>query len=96
MGQLIAFGTIAEAASPAKIFYVIVLVIIIFMIWFLTPQDVHYGRSEQIIKERQAVLHAAYKKHPERFKGKMPNAGVLPTAVWINKPAPEKSDPVIH
>jgi len=26
----------------------------------------------------------------------MPNAGVLPTAVWINKPAPEKSDPVIH
>ncbi len=65
-------------------------------ICFLTPQDVHYGRSEQIIKERQAVLHAAYKKHPERFKGKMPNAGVLPTAVWINKPAPEKSDPVIH
>ena len=34
MGQLITFGTITKRASPAKIFYVIVFVIIIFMIWF--------------------------------------------------------------
>jgi putative transposase len=65
-------------------------------ICFLTPADVHYGHSEQIIKERQAVLNAAYGKHPERFKGKMPKPGALPTTVWINKPAPKISDPVIH
>jgi putative transposase len=65
-------------------------------IGFLTPEDVHYGRSEQIIKERQAVLLTAYEKHPERFKGKMPVPGALPTAVWINKPAPEKSDLEVH
>lgn len=65
-------------------------------IGFLTPEDVHYGRAEQIIKERQAVLLTAYEKHPERFKGKMPVPGALPTAVWINKPAPEKSDLEVH
>jgi putative transposase len=65
-------------------------------ICFLTPADVHYGRAELIIKERQAVLNAAYEKHPERFKGKMPKPGTLPTTVWINKPVPQKSDPAIH
>ena len=34
---------------------------------FLTPEDVHYGRADQIIKERQAVLMAAYEIHPKRF-----------------------------
>jgi putative transposase len=63
---------------------------------FLTPAVVHYGRAEQIIKERQAVLNTAYEKHPERFKGKMPKPGTLPTTAWINKPVPQKSDPVIH
>jgi putative transposase len=33
-------------------------------IGFLTPEDVHYGRTEQIIKDRQAVLNAAFIKHP--------------------------------
>jgi len=61
---------------------------------FLTPEDVHYGRAEQIIKERQAVLNVAYEKHPERFKGIVPKPLVLPSAVWINKPAP--SDLVQH
>jgi len=32
-------------------------------IGFLTPEDVYYGRAEQIIKERQAVLNAAYEQH---------------------------------
>lgn len=65
-------------------------------IGFLTPEDVHYGRTEQIIKDRQAVLNAAFIKHPERFKGKVPKPMALPTAVWINKPALLKSDPVVH
>jgi len=63
-------------------------------IGFLTPEAVHYGRAEEIIKERQAVLDAAYKQHPERFKRVMPRPMALPLAVWINKPAP--TDPAQH
>jgi putative transposase len=60
-------------------------------IGFLTPEDVNYGRAEHIIKERQAVLNAAYEKHPKRFKGKMPKSMPLPAAVWISKPPPTLS-----
>ncbi|MDZ4183423.1 MAG: IS3 family transposase [Desulfuromonadales bacterium] len=62
----------------------------------LTPEDVHYGRAEQIVKERQAVLNAAYEKHPKRFKGKPPTPAPLPQAVWINKPALLNSVPALH
>lgn len=65
-------------------------------IGFLTPEDVHYGRAEQIIKERQAVLNDAFAKHPERFKGKMPKPITLPAAAWINKPVQENSDQLRH
>jgi len=65
-------------------------------IGFLTPEDVHYGRAEQIIKERQAVLNDAFTKHPERFKGKMPKPLALPAAAWINKPLQENSDQLRH
>ncbi|MBT9149188.1 MAG: hypothetical protein DDT27_00482 [Dehalococcoidia bacterium] len=63
-------------------------------IGFLTPEDVHCGRAEQIIKERQAVLNEAFLKHPERFKRKMPKPMALQEAAWINKPISEKSDPL--
>jgi putative transposase len=65
-------------------------------IGYLTPEDVHYGRADQIIKERQAVLTDAFAKHPERFKGKVPKPMSLPKAAWINKPMPENSDPLRH
>jgi len=65
-------------------------------IGFLTPEAFHYGRGEQIIKERQAVLMAAYEKHPRRFKGKMPKPMNLPDAVWINKPASAQSELAQH
>jgi len=65
-------------------------------IGFLTPEDVHYGRAEQIIKEREKVLKIAFEKHPNRFKGKIPKPMTLPEAVWINKPLPNKSDSAIH
>ena len=55
-------------------------------IGFFTPEDVHYGRTEEIIKKRQAVLTEAFIKNPKRFKGKMPKPMALPEAVWINKP----------
>jgi len=57
-------------------------------IGFLTPEDVHYGRAQQIVKDRQTVLNAAFEEHPERFKGNLPKSLSLPNAVWINKPVP--------
>jgi putative transposase len=65
-------------------------------IGFLTPEDVHYGRAEHIIKERQIVLNAAYEKHPRRFKGNPPTPAELPPTVWINKPASPSSDPALQ
>jgi putative transposase len=52
----------------------------------LTPADVHYGRAEQIINARAAVLDGAFATHPERFVRKPPTPPQLPQAVWINKP----------
>jgi len=52
----------------------------------LTPEDVHYGRAPRIIEARQEVLAAAYERHPERFKGRLPTPTAVPTEVWINKP----------
>jgi putative transposase len=53
----------------------------------LTPADVHYGRAEQLQKERQHVLDEAYRSHPERFVSGPPKAPEIPTQVWINQPA---------
>mgnify|MGYP001248370159 CR=1 FL=1 len=61
-------------------------------IGFLTPEDVHYGRAEQIIKDRQTVLNAAFEEHPERFKGKLPKSLPVPNDVWINKPIPTEDE----
>lgn len=52
----------------------------------LTPETLHYGKAESIIKERQLVLSAAYAAHPERFVKKMPTPQPAPEAAWINKP----------
>ena len=65
-------------------------------IGFLTPEDVHYGRAEQIIKDRQTVLTAAFEKHPGRFKGNLPKSLPLPNAVWINKPTPIVVEEGLH
>jgi putative transposase len=55
-------------------------------IGLLTPADVHFGRAQIILDQRQQVLHAAYLKNPERFvKGRSIPAQV-PPAVWINPP----------
>jgi len=52
----------------------------------LTPADVHYGRAQAVIQQRQQVLHAAYQKNPERFVKGLPMPPQLPEAVWINSP----------
>lgn len=52
----------------------------------LTPADVHYGRAEQMLANRQQVLLTAYDLHPERFVHGTPRPLELPPAVWINPP----------
>jgi putative transposase len=56
---------------------------------FMTPADVHYGRTEQVIETRAAALDAAFAANPNRFKGRAPTPQRPPEAVWINPPAPE-------
>lgn len=53
----------------------------------LTPADVHYGRAEEKLAQRQVVLQRAYAAHPERFVNGPPTLSPLPAAVWINRPA---------
>jgi putative transposase len=60
----------------------------------LAPADVHHGRAQEILEGRAAVLRAAFEAHPQRFKGRMPQPGSLPEAVWINKP-PEPNSSVV-
>ncbi len=52
----------------------------------LTPEDVHYGRAEQILDKRASVLRKAFEANPHRFKGRCPKPAQLPKAVWINPP----------
>lgn len=52
-------------------------------IGLLKPEDVHYGRTDQIMKEWSLVLKTAFENHPERFRGIPP---CMPMAAWINQP----------
>ncbi len=56
----------------------------------LTPESVHYGNADQIIKARTQTLEAAFEANPSRFKGKPPRPEALPEAAWINKPNDSK------
>jgi putative transposase len=53
---------------------------------YLTPEDVHAGRGEEVLARRQAALDAAYAANPERFVRGHPLAPQLPREVWINPP----------
>ena len=53
---------------------------------WLTPEDVHYGRVEEVVSKRQIVMDEVYLKIPERFV-KGPSIVKKPdNQVWINKP----------
>lgn len=52
----------------------------------LTPGDVHRGTEDAIIAQRQAVLDAAHRAHPERFVHGKPVHPTPPVVVWINPP----------
>jgi transposase InsO family protein len=51
------------------------------------PADVFYGRVEDVARQRQAALDAAYAAHPERFPNGSPKVARPPAVVSIN-PAP--------
>jgi len=82
------FGSIEDARAFCQAFFV----------WYnqehrhsgiglLTPADLHHGRADAVIAQRQAVLAAAYAAHPERFVKSHPVHPPAPEAVWINPPA---------
>jgi transposase InsO family protein len=52
----------------------------------LTPSDVHHGRADVVIQQRQRALDAAYANNPERFVAHPPTHPRLPTEAWINQP----------
>ena len=55
----------------------------------MTPEQVHYGFADEIASHRASVLAAAFNRHPNRFKNKIPVPDALPKAVWINPPSTE-------
>lgn len=54
----------------------------------LTPAVVHFGETQTVLARRQVVLDTAYQAHPGRFVRRPPKPMLLPSEVWINKPAP--------
>lgn len=56
-------------------------------IGYLTPEMVHFERTEAVLEARRTVLSAAYREHPERFVHNPPEPKAPPEAVWINPPA---------
>ena len=59
-------------------------------IGFMTPATVHNNLADQVLRERNKTLEAAFAAHPKRFKHIVPKQPPLPTAVWINSPRQEK------
>ena len=60
----------------------------------LTPGDVHQGRAEGILEQRQRTLQGAWAQNPERFVHGPPKPQTLPNKVWINPPE-EKETPQV-
>lgn len=53
---------------------------------YLTPADVHHGRAQKLLEQRQAAMDGAFSRTPERFVAGPPKVPGLPKAVWINPP----------
>jgi putative transposase len=62
-------------------------------IGLMTPAAIHFGRAEALHADRARVLAAAHARHPERVVRGAPRPPQLPTAVWINRPAPQEVAP---
>ncbi len=57
----------------------------------MAPEQVHYGQAQQVFTYRSQILEGAFRKNPNRFKGRMPKPFTLPGAVWINKPSTDQA-----
>jgi putative transposase len=86
------FGSIEDARSHCQTFF----------LWYnhqhyhsgigyMTPATVHNHLADNVLRERNKTLHAAFAAHPNRFKHNAPKQPPLPTAVWINPPHQEKN-----
>jgi len=60
----------------------------------LTPEQVHYGRYQDVLKGRSDTLAAAFLQHPERFVRGVPSVKNVPSEVWINKPTVKDQESV--
>jgi putative transposase len=56
---------------------------------YLTPAQVHRGRTEKVLRAREETLRRAREMHPERFVNGPPRVQRPPTEVWINPPPEE-------
>ena len=83
------FGSLADARAWCQAFF----------LWYnaehhhtgiglLTPAVVHAGQAPAVQAQRQVTLSRAYLHHPDRFVNGPPVPPLLPTAAWINPPAP--------
>jgi putative transposase len=84
------FGSLPDARAFCRLFFA----------WYnddhrhsgiamLTPAQVHQGRADTVVHQRQLVLEAAFRSHPERFINGPPRAHRAPAEAWINKPTTE-------
>ena len=55
-------------------------------IGLMTPDQVHYGQTDEVHAARQRTLNQAFHANPNRFVNKTPQPPTKPTAVWINPP----------
>jgi len=55
-------------------------------IGLMTPDQVHYGQTDEVHAARQQTLNQAFHANPNRFVNKTPEPPTKPTAVWINPP----------
>jgi len=58
----------------------------------MTPADVHFGRTEEVLDGRNRTLQQAFQRNPQRFKHRIPQAKTPPSKVWINPPETAKDD----
>jgi len=61
----------------------------------LTPDDVHHGRAQCVLEQRERTLRAAWSQHPERFVHAAPKPQTLPNEVCINPPPAATTPPTM-